>query len=325
MPIFGVMHQSGFMKKFLLLLVVLWSLSAYGQRRRFLDDSKDFDFTADYTHWGVTLGGNIYPFESHTDLATGRLSNRYYLMWGFDAGLAYHIRLSNYFGIKLRLTAERAPVYSYLFYVPGAERADGRDYYARVPGKYAPWSFHLPVGLEVRTFAVPRYIFLFRAGVDIGYIPALNYARRYGDHLTLVFAGVPTWQFDPYVAAGWYYRFPWFLWETALVYRTGWGKPYHQGGYAVSGLQQTNDFGGLITQNGSYVGLQFTWYFYRKNRKEGAECAGQVHSRKVLRRQKAERKARQRAEREKRKARKRALKRQRRMQGGKRKKRFILF
>ena len=307
------------MRRILLVwLLILWvPLQA---QKRFLDNSKDFNFMSNYRHWGITLGGNLYPFEKHTDPVTGQLTNRYYLMWGFDLGLAYHIRLNNYLGIKLRLTAERAPVYSYLFYVPGNERADGRDYYTRVPGKYAPFSFHLPVGFEVRTFAVPLYIFLFRAGLDVGYVlPPLS-LRDYGDHLHVGLAGVPSWQFSPYVAAGWYFRFPWFLWETDIVYRFDLGQPYYQGLYTVDGLQNTPAFGGTITQNGNYIGLQFTWYPFHRNRSGGAECPGKVHSRAIIKQQRLQQKARERAERINERERKRALKHQRR-----KKKRFILF
>ena len=312
-------------KRFYIVWVLLaWNAAAYGQ---FLDKSKDWNFSENYRHWGLTVAGNLYPFTSTDAMKTGSMDLRWYYMWGFDLGLAYHIRLNNHWGIKLKLTAERMPVYSYRFYLPGNETRDGKSYFTTVANRYAPWSFRLPVGVEYRFFTVPRYIFFLQGGVDIGYVREFFEAKVHNPYLATAFADSGRrLRFDPYVAVGWYYLFPWFMWETDIVYRHHPGAPYFNGAYSVTGLQQTADFGGRIAQPGHYIGLRFVWYLHRRNRHAGAECPGQVHSKKVLKRRRAEEKARKRAEKILKKERKRALKRQKRMKPKrKKKKKFLIF
>jgi len=309
---------------YIALALVWWTFSAQSQ---FLDKSKDWNFSENYRHWGFTMAGNLYPFTSTSEPKTGSLDLRWYYMWGFDLGLAYHIRLSNHWGIKLKLTAERMPVYSYRFYLPGDETTDGKSYFTTIPNRYAPWAFRLPVGMEYRFFTVPRYIFFLQGGVDVGYVREFFEAKAHNAYLGTAFADTGRrFRLDPYVAFGWYYLFPWAMWETGIVYRYHPGAPYFNGAYAVGNLQKTSSFGGHISQPGHYIGLRFIWYPHRRNRHAGTECPGQVHSKQVLQRRRMEEKAQKRAEKILKKERKRALKHQKRMKPKrKRKKRFLIF
>ncbi len=305
------------MKKYLLLFGLLYTGFFYAQ---LFDYSKDFNITRNYRPWGISLSGNLYPFYSQNDLNSGDLINRTHLMWGFSFGLVYNWTWTNHFGMKFRLKAEKMSVYKYKLFIPASETSDGKNFYDNI-GSYAPFSIHLPVTLEYRNFLIENYTLHFQAGMDIAYHWGFNQLKDHNNYLTSTFANPPRFVYDLYFVAGWYYEFPWALWETGVVYRHTL-KDYYNGVYTVGNLKNSPDEIGRISQSGKYIGLEFTVYF-KKPYVDNARCAGQVHSKKVLKRRRLEEKAREKARKAEEKAKKKEIKRNKRRT--KKKKKFIIF
>lgn len=302
-----------------ILLLILSNTTLTAQR--LFDNSEDANIFRQYKPWGINLSFNNYPFFRHTPPATGTLTPRWYLMWGFSAGLTYHVRLTNHFGLKFNLKAEKSPVYSYRLYLPGSETTDGEDFYDNIGNRYAPFMVRLPAGVEFRTFFAHPYVFLFQAGIDAGYHFGFSETSLHNAYFSTAFAVNSAFVFDPYIKLGWYYEFPRALWQTALVYRHALND-YYSGVYAMDNFKNAPPTGGTITQSGSYIGLEFVVYFKRPYY-DNARCAGQVHSKKVLKKRRAEEKAREKARKAEEKMKKKEIKRNKKLK--RKKKRFIIF
>ena len=306
----------------LLLLIAFANVQA---QVKLYKPGNDFDFERPYHKWGITLGGNIYPFyDARPEPSPAMLIPRWYLMWGFHAGLAYRIGFSNHFGLKLNLLAERMPVYSYRLFIPADETPDNQNFYADIGNKYAPFSFHLPVGLEYRNFLIRHYILFARAGVDIGYSLGFNESKRHNTHFLAAYINKPGWQYGMHFSLGWYYQFPWALWETGFVYRKNFNRAY-SGIYLVDNYRTVPSNAGWLGQSGDYIGLQFTWYFKKRFVGDDARCPGQVHSKAVLKRKRAQQRAKEKARRRNERMKRKLMRNKRRKQHKKKKKRFLIF
>jgi len=311
-------------------LTLVLFLMASGTSAQWISGTHEEEFGVKYYPFGISLSADWYPFYSHSPLQTGDLSFRSHMMWGFSAGLAYHWIWNNRWSMKFRLKMERMPLYQYTLFIPAQETQDGKDYYKRVSA-YAPFSFHLPVTVEFRSYAVPRYIFFVQGGIDLGFQNGFIKTGLHPPYLTTTFSGTRIWQWYPRLVIGWYYPFSWVLWETGFVFRYA-PQTYYQGEYLIRNLSSTSGFTGYLTQSGQYIGLEFTWYFKRPYITDDVACAGQVHSKKVLKRKRAEEKARRQAQKMEEKARKKEMKRNKRLarERNKRlkkrkKKKFLIF
>ncbi len=303
------------------LIILFAGLFSHAQ---FKNSSRDYNFLRKYHRWGITLGGNVY-FNNKISPAPSTAFMQYqtHLMWGYTLGLAYNIRFSNHFGLRIRLMGDKIPVYKMKYALPSAETADGKAFEDNIRSKGNPWAIRLPVGLEYRNFLIDRYILFFQAGVDAGYVFGFADARTHNAYLSTLFSSSPGFKIDPYFSIGWYYEFPVVLWQTEIIFRPHFGTPYFQGAYASGNYKTAPAEAGLISQQGSYIGLQFTWYLYKPASRVQANCPGSVQSKIVRKRQKAKERAKRRAEKMAEKQRKKAERRNKRKH--RRKKRFIIF
>jgi hypothetical protein len=308
-------------RRIILLLLISTVLLNTVPAQKLFDYSGDFNLFRKYYPLGINASANIYPFYENTPLSTGKLTPKYYLMWGFSAGITYHLRITNHFGLKFALKAERQPVYSYRLFIPSDQTQDGDEFYYNTGNRYAPFMIRFPAGIEYRTFSVERYTFFLQPGIDLGYHFGYNELRQHNQYFSTAFANDASFVFDPYIKAGWYYEFPWGLWQTGFIYRHTLSG-YFSGVYNLHNLNSAPAETGIISQPGKYIGLEFVFYFKRPYY-DNARCAGQVHSKKVLKRRRAEQKARERARKAEEKAKKKEIKRNKRMK--RKRKRFILF
>jgi hypothetical protein len=299
------------MKK--LFLTIISGLIIYQATAQRFDYSQDYNFFRKYHFWGISISANNYPFNRHDEPVTGALVNRWHLMWGISAGINFHWRWNNYLGMKFKPRVEWIPIYSYRLYIPPEQTGDGKAYYDNTGNKYAPLSFHLPVGFEARTFLVDRYTFYLQGGLDLGYRTALTTSFSYNRYLDISLQIGQGFFWAPYISVGWYYEFPWVLWETSFVYRFGL-QPAYTGNYFIHHLNTISPFSGRIEQPGGYIGLEFTWYLKKSFIGDDAACPGQVHSRKVLKRRRMEERAREKARKNEEKMRKKEIKRNRKIQ-----------
>ncbi len=298
------------MRRFFSVLLFLLVIPLHSQ---YFSNGKDWNFMRIYRPWGITLSGNLYPFGSETKPETAQLLRRDHLMWGFSAGLTYHLRFNNRWGLKFRVLAERTPVYSYRLYIPAAATLENKDFYDNTGNRYAPFSFHMHLGPEVRSFAIERYVLFLGTGADLSYSTGFYEYKQFNDYFFTFFANQPGFKYGFYVQAGWYYRFPWALWETAFVYRHQ-INGYYQGFYDIKYVNNYDADKGFIKQPANYIGLQFTWYFRKRFVGDGANCPGEVDSRKVKKRRKQQQKAREKARKRNEKMRKKLMRNKRKEQ-----------
>ena len=312
--------MTGRIAKYLFGIVLLsWSISVHAQ---FIDKNQDYNFLRKYRKWGFTAGANLYYSNGISPaLSVAQMQFRTHLMWGYDLGMAYNIRITNHFGVRLNLLYEKIPVYNLSYYLPAGETTDRDPYKTSLISRRNPFALRLPVALEYRNFLMDRYILFFQAGLDAGYLFGFSDSRAHNPYVSTFFQTNASFKFDPYFAAGWYYEFPWILWQTEIVFRPVISLPYFNGAYASGNYKNASSEAGVLTQKGSYIGLHFTWYLPRPASRVQAACAGSVQSKIVRKRQKAQEKAKRRAEREAEKQRRKIAKKKKR----KKKKRFILF
>ncbi len=308
-------------------IFILFVFFVISMNAQLFDTSKDFNLFRKYKPWGIQFSANLYPFYTHTTPSVAELTPLRYMMWGGSAGLVYHLRFTNHFGLKFNLKAEMQPVYSYKFHLNDAQTSDGNDFNDNTGNQYGSFQFRLPVGMEFRSYYMRRYIFFMQAGMDFGYMLGYNKIKSHNTYFQTAFIGKNFFTYDPYVKFGWYYEFPRLLWQTAIVYRHTL-KNYYKGGYTVNHMKTAPSETGFISQSGKYIGLEFVLYFKRPDTGE-ADCPGKVHSKKVLKRQRAIQKARRRAEKAEDKIRRKEIKRNRRLKRknkkNKKRKKFIIF
>jgi len=277
--------------------MILWSIMAAGWvfpvSAQWIGPGNDDDFTKKFKPWGISLSANWYPEKTAPLFQTGSITERTYLAWGYSAGLAYLWNWNNKTGIKLELKAEKMPLFTYRFSLPASETIDGKEF-SGVAKAYAPFTFHLPVTVEYRSFIIPQYVFYLRAGVDISYRGSLTRTYAANEYFSVSYIQPRGWNFGPVISAGWYYPFERVLWETSFIYRPAY-KNYYSGTYIWEPASSAAETG-TITRNGAYVGLEFTWYFRRAFIGDDAQCARKVHSKEVLKRKKKQLKAKRRAE-----------------------------
>ncbi len=312
------------MRRYFFLFLIAIGLSLQAQ---YFTKGKDWNFSRIYRPWGITLSGNFYPFGYENQPRTFDMMRRTYLMWGFSAGLSLNWNWNNRWGMKFRLLTERTPVYSYRLHIPAQATNENKDLYQITGTHYAPLSFHLQIGPEARSFLIENYVLFLGGGIDLSYSMGFNESRKHNKYFNTVFVNQPGFRYGFYIQAGWYYRFPWALWETAIVYRSNLSG-YYEGFYMADFSGTSNNEQGKIFQPADYIALQFTWYFRKKFVGDGANCPGEVDSPKVKKRRKKQQKAREKARKRNEKMRKKLMRNKRKEQKEKnkrkrRKKKFL--
>jgi len=283
------------------LLSVLTLMVATGaMHAQWLRHGSDAAVLKKYAKWGIGISLNGYFFFPESRTAGAELIPRRHTAWGGKAGFYVKPEIFPRWTLKTGIEGGRQLLYVYTVHLSREITGDKEAYF--YVHSYAPWSLHIPLSLEYRFLRFSGYIPFLRAGMEAAYTPSLVTENLYHDRLVLRTQVSGGWKAVPFGGVGWYYAFPGLLWETAIVYRGG-ASDLWQAVWRVFPAEGDVK-GGKAGGNGSYVALSFTWYLKKPSAGDDAECPGQVHGKKVLRRKKIEEKARRRAEKVLEKARK---------------------
>jgi len=290
-------------KKIVLALLILLSLNT--QAQRLFDNDKSYDIFHNYTHWGIQLEPLLFfPADYGGTPATGFKSQ---VGFGYKAGLIYNMSLSNRIGFRFGAMLGQVPAMNTYFTLSASETGENTDYFHKKGAVYSGINYSIPIMFEYRMFMIDRYVLNLSAGIQVEHTGTAmlydNYKNFYRSYLTSQGA----WDIDMVVKAGWYFQFRHALMlQTNLVYKYRFVNQYE--GQYVS-IPRTS--AGTIIQKGDYIGLSFTFHFYRRTRSIEASCRTNQQSQKVRKRQKAADRAKRKAEKRQEKMRKKKAKKMR--------------
>ncbi len=284
-------------KKIALVLLILISINT--QAQRLFDNDRSYDIFHNYTHWGIQLEPLLFfPADYAGTPATGFKSQ---VGFGYKAGLIYNMSLSNRIGFRFGAMLGQVPAMNTYFMLSTSETGESTDYFHKEGAVYSGLNYSIPIMFEYRMFMFDRYVTNLSAGIQVERTSPATISEQYKQYYQGLMANPGSWDIDLVVKAGWYFQFRKVLMlQTNLVYKHRFNNQY-EGTYNFSNLSESNNNTDSFIQKGDYIGLSFTFHFYRRTRTIEASCRTNQQSQKVRKRQKA-------AERSKRKTEKRQAK-----------------
>jgi hypothetical protein len=290
-------------KKIFFTLLILLSINSYSQK--LFDNDRSYDIFHNYTHWGVQLEPLLFFPADYGGSPANSFQSQ--VGFGYKAGLIYNLSLSNRIGFRFGAMIGQVPAMNTYFMLSHTETGESTDYFHKKGAVYSPLNYSIPLMLEYRMFMIDRYILNLSAGIQVERTSSALLTENYKTYYRSFLANPGSWDLDMVIKAGWYFQFRKALMlQTNLVYKHRFNSQY-EGEYAFENLSSNNSAGTVI-QQGDYIGLSFTFHFYRRTRTIEASCRTNQQSQKVRKRQKAAERAKEKAKKRQEKMRKKKAK-----------------
>ncbi len=295
------MIKRSFMQKTFFLLLLLIGLAFSGQSQYF-KNQKAYDVFGNYTRFGFQLDGLVFS-PAETGPAPEGTSFKSQSSLGYKAGVVYNFRVVPNFGFRIGALIGQTPAINTYFELGANRTAETDDYIHKKGPVYSALSFSFPLLAEYRNFSFDPFVTSLKAGIQVQRTGASVYTESYGDYYQTTVSNNGSWDMDLIFKAGVYLQFSRFMLHPNIVYKYRLQDQY-TGIYTFTDLQNPtlNNFSETYKLSGNYIGLSLEFYLFTPYRQIAAGCAGSVHSKQVIKRQRAKEREKQKREKKKRKA-----------------------
>ena len=273
-------------KFFILTFIILSIEQVHAQQKMFKSDFSYNIFDV-YANWGIQADPLAY-FSASITRTQGDIELTPQYSFGYKFGLVYNFNFTNHFSLKVGALVGRVPAINTYFKLKNTDIGELHGYEHQKFATYSPFNFSFPVLLEYRNFMSQDFIFHLDAGIQIDRTSAaiiLESVSEYGYNTSITAPG--SWDVDPIIKLGFYYRFYKFMLQSNIVYKYKLKNQY-EGNYIFANLNNHPiDTKGSYIQKGDYIGLSFTFYPRTRKRCVDNSCVSNTHSRQVRKKQRA--------------------------------------
>jgi len=274
------------MRQKIYLLWVLFLFSFSGEAQYFKPQSS-YDIFANYSRLGLQLDGLVYsPAEIGTPPDGTSFKTQSSL--GYKAGLVYNFTVVPNFGLRIGALIGQTPAINTYFKLDASRTGEPEDYIHTKGATYSALSFSFPLLVEYRNFLWDPVVSSLAAGIQVQRTGPAVLTESYGDYYQTTVSNPGSWDIDFIAKGGVYFQFNRFMFQTSLVYKYRLNDQYI-GTYMFDNLQNPslNNYQESYVLKGNYIGLSLDFYLFTPHRQISSGCAGSVHSKQVIKRQRA--------------------------------------
>ncbi len=295
------MIKQSFMQKTFFLLLLLIGLPFPGQSQYFKNQNA-YDVFGNYTRFGLQLDALVFS-PAETGPAPEGTSFKSQSSLGYKAGVVYNFRVVPNFGFRIGALIGQTPAINTYFELDADRTGEDQSYTNNQGAIYSSLSFAFPLLAEYRNFSFDSFVTSLTAGIQIQRTGANVYTETYGDYYQTIVSNNGSWDMDLIFKAGVYLQFSRFMLHPNIVYKYRLQDQY-TGTYTFTDLQNPdlNDYQQSYKVSGNYVGLSLELYLFSSRSQSPNKCNGNVHSKEVIKRQRAKEKEKRKKEKIKKKA-----------------------
>ncbi len=281
------------------LLAIIFLFCSFLGKAQYFKPQNSYDVFGNYSRLGLQLDGLAYmPAQIGTPPSGTSFKSQWSL--GYKAGLVYNFTIVPNFGFRIGALIGQTPAINTSFKLDASRTGESQDYIHTKGPVYSALNFSFPLLAEYRNFMLPSFVSSWAAGIQVQRTGPAVLSESYGDYYQTTVTNSGSWDMDLIFKAGIYLEFNRFMLQPSIVYKHRLTDQY-TGTYTFDNLQNPslNNFHETYVFKGNYIGLSIGIYIFTPHRQISAGCAGSVHSKQVIKRQRA--KEREKRKREKKK------------------------